>query len=95
MTKHRSDFTSRGTERRHKVLKVRFEDDYISITIPIKIRSNDLTIGWLFSEVGRQYNRYIETVNEAGFQVAKRLMVALKSEEAIPTLDYLLTDMSQ
>jgi len=67
----------------------------IAITIPIKIRSNDLTVGWLFSEVQRHYNRYIEHVNTSGFRIAKRLMIALKSEAGIPTFDYYLTEMAK
>lgn len=74
---------------------MRFEDDLISITIPIKIRSDELTVGWLFSEVSRQYNRYVDSVNVAGFRVAKRLMTAVKSEERVPTIDYYLTEMSK
>jgi len=50
---------------------VHFEDDHIESAIPIKIRNNDLTVGWLFSEVARQYHRYVEYVNMNGVRVAK------------------------
>jgi hypothetical protein len=80
---------------RYKTVDVCFEDDMIAITIPIKIRSNDLTVGWLFSEVQRHYNRYIEHVNTRGKRIPKRLMIALKSQDEIPTLDYYLTEMGK
>jgi hypothetical protein len=85
----------RPPDPRCKTLFVCFEDDFIAISLPIKIRSNDLTVGWLFSEVQRHYNRYIEHVNGRGKKIAKRLMIALKSEERVPTLDYYLTDMAR
>ena len=75
------------------MVNVNFEDDWISISISIPIKSRDLTVGWLFSEVQRQYNRYIEHVNRSGFSVSKRLMVAMKTVDCIPTFDYHLTDM--
>jgi len=48
--------SKRQSEVIFKIVFVRFEDDYISSAIPIKIRNSDLTVGWLFSEVGRQYH---------------------------------------
>ena len=83
------------TQKKCKVINVRFEDDVISISIPIKIRSEDLTVGWLFSEVQRQYSKYIEHVNKSSYKVAKRFMTALKTEDGIPTMDYYLTDMAK
>lgn len=74
---------------------VYFEDDHIECAIPIKIRNNDLTVGWLFSEVARQYHRYVEYVNRGGVRVAKRMMVALKTLEGISTMDYYLTMMEK
>lgn len=85
----------RPPDPRYKTVNVCFEDDHIAISIPIRIRSDDLTVGWLFSEVQRHYNRYIEHVNARGKRIAKRLMIALKSEERVPTLDYFLTDMAK
>lgn len=70
---------------------VGFED----FVIPIRILSNDLTCGWLFSEVQRRYNKFVTHLNDRGFKVVKRLIVALKSEDGNPTLDYYLTDMAK
>ena len=74
---------------------MRFEDDFISSAIPIKIRSNELTVGWLFSEVGRQYHRYVEHVCREGAPVGKRMLVGLKTDEGISTMDYYLTMMEK
>lgn len=87
--------SKRQSDQNFKTVFVRFEDDFISSAIPIKIRNNDLTVGWLFSEVGRQYHWYVEHANWKGFRVGKWMLVGLKTEEGISTMDYYLTIMEK
>lgn len=61
----------------------------------IPIESNDLTVGWLLSEVTRRYNvHYNKKVKEGkGDAEPKKLIVGLKSVIFFPTLDYYLTKL--
>jgi hypothetical protein len=55
----------------------------------------DLTVGWLLSEVNRRYDQIYEQKLAAGNSdnLKKKLVIGLKTAEAIPALDYYLTQL--
>ena len=70
-----------------KTLKVMITKDYI---ITVFWPESDLTIGWLLSEVTRRFD---ELKNELDDSMNDKLIVALKTIESIPALDYYLTHL--
>lgn len=65
------------------------------ITENIQISDNELTVGWLLSEVTRRYDKYYEDNNEVKKLDLnpKKLIVGLKSIMFLPSLDLYLTGL--
>ena len=82
---------SRGIKNSHddegKTLKVMLTKDHI---ISVFWPESDLTIGWLLSEVTRRFD---EVKCQLGDGMDSKLIVALKTIESIPALDYYLTHL--
>ena len=70
-----------------KTLQVMIDKEHI---IKVYCPESDLTIGWLLSEVKRQY---AEMKHELESEDEDKLIVALRTIESIPALDYYLTHL--
>lgn len=66
-------------------------DKGIIETIPIP--DNDLTVGWLLSEVNRRYDQIYEDEEKAWSLPPKKFIVGLKSVSGFTSLDFYLTSL--
>ena len=61
----------------------------------IEIPDNELTVGWLLSEITRKYDKYYDdsdNISKLGLN-PKKLIVGLKSVLFMPSLDLYLTEL--
>ena len=73
-----------------KVVKVQIDQGVVE---NIEISDNELTVGWLLSEINRRYDQiYLDPKGSKSLK-EKKLIIGLKSIEGLLTLDHYLTNL--
>ena len=73
-----------------KVVKVQIDQGVVE---NIEISDNELTVGWLLSEINRRYDQTYSDPKGSKGHKEKKLIIGLKSIEGLLTLDHYLTNL--